>query len=285
MLPITIPQLALAFPNLDPVLFQLGPIAIRWYSLSYIVGIVLGWLYARSIVRNESLWNRRSPITQVDMDDFMLWATIGTVLGGRFGYVLFYNFESFMADPVSIFAVWEGGMSFHGGFLGVTLAMILFARSRKIPVWSLFDVIATVVPIGLLLGRIANFINGELWGRVSDVPWAMVFPTGGPEPRHPSQLYEAALEGIVLLTVLFIAVYGFKALHRPRLATGIFVGGYGVARTIVEFFRQPDVQLGYLFGDWFTMGMLLSMPMILVGLALIISARKVEYLEPESNHA
>ncbi|WP_026480995.1 prolipoprotein diacylglyceryl transferase [Ahrensia sp. 13_GOM-1096m] len=285
MFPIVLPQLALTFPNLDPILFQIGPIAIRWYSLSYIVGIVLGWLYAKSIVRNNRLWGRQSPITDVDMDDFMLWATIGTVLGGRFGYVFFYDFAGFMADPVSIFQIWQGGMSFHGGFLGVTIAMILFARARKTPVWSLFDVIATVVPIGLGLGRVANFINGELWGRVSDAPWAMAFPTGGPQPRHPSQLYEAALEGALLLAVLFIAVYGFKALHRPRLATGIFVGGYGIARTIVEFFREPDAHLGYLFGDWFTMGMLLSMPMVLIGLALILSARKVEYLAPETDHA
>jgi phosphatidylglycerol:prolipoprotein diacylglycerol transferase len=284
MFPIALPQLALTFPNLDPVLFEIGPIAIRWYSLSYIVGIVLGWLYARSIVRNNRLWNGQSPITETDMDDFMLWATIGTVLGGRLGYVLFYDFAGFIDNPVTIFQIWQGGMSFHGGFLGVTLAMILFARARKIPVWSLFDVIATVVPIGIGLGRIANFINGELWGRVSDVPWAIAFPTGGPEPRHPSQLYEAALEGVLLLMVLFIAVYGFKALHRPRLATGIFVGGYGIARTIVEFFREPDAHIGYLLGDWFTMGMLLSLPMVIIGIALIASARKVEYLAPESDH-
>lgn len=280
MLPLTLPQLAIAFPNIDPVLIAVGPLAIRWYSLSYIVGILLGWWYARKIVSNNRLWGARSPISELDLDDFLLWATIGTVLGGRLGYVFFYSFDAFLAEPSSIFRVWEGGMSFHGGFLGVTLAMILFALKNKIPVWSLFDVIAAVVPIGIGLGRLANFINGELWGRASDVPWAVEFPTGGFIARHPSQLYEAALEGFVLLIILAIAITRFGTLRKPRLTTGIFVGGYGVARTIVEFFREPDAHIGYLAGDWLTMGMVLSVPMIVVGLALILSAREVTFFDP-----
>lgn len=281
MLPIVLPQLAIAFPNIDPVLIAVGPLAIRWYSLSYIVGILLGWWYARKLVSNTNLWGARAPISVPDLDDFLLWATIGTVLGGRLGYVLFYNFDAFLAEPSSILRVWEGGMSFHGGFLGVTLAMILFALKNKIPVWSLFDVIAAVVPIGIGLGRIANFINGELWGRASNVPWAVEFPSGGFIARHPSQLYEAALEGLVLLVIIAIAIYRFDILRKPRLATGIFVGGYGIARTIVEFFREPDAHIGYLAGDWLTMGMVLSVPMIIAGLALIISAREVTFFDPD----
>ena len=174
MTPLALEQLAIAFPNIDPVLLQVGPFAIRWYSLSYIVGILLGWWYARRLVSSETLWRARAPISVVDLDDFVLWATIGTVLGGRLGYVLFYDFDGFLDEPSSIVRVWEGGMSFHGGFLGVTLAMILFAVKNKIPVWSLFDIIAAVVPIGIGLGRLANFINGELWGRASDVPLSLI---------------------------------------------------------------------------------------------------------------
>lgn len=284
MLPITLPQLAIAFPDIDPVIFQVGPLAVRWYSLSYIMGIVLGWWYAKAIIRNERLWGGRAPMTEVDMDDFLLWATIGTVLGGRLGYVFFYGFEAFVANPSSVFRVWEGGMSFHGGFLGVTVAMILFARSRRIPVWSLFDVIAVVVPIGLGLGRVANFINGELWGRATDVSWAMIFPADPLQlTRHPSQLYQAGMEGLVLLIVLAVAVLRYNVLQMPRLATGIFVGGYGIARTVVEFFREPDAHIGYLAGDWLTMGMLLSLPMIIAGVVLAASARKVEFVDPETS--
>ncbi|MBT8389244.1 MAG: prolipoprotein diacylglyceryl transferase, partial [Altererythrobacter sp.] len=249
------------------------------YSLSYIVGILLGWWYARRLVSNETLWGARAPISVVDLDDFVLWATIGTVLGGRLGYVLFYDFGGFLAEPSSIVRVWEGGMSFHGGFLGVTLAMILFAMKNKTPVWSLFDIIAAVVPMGIGLGRLANFINGELWGRASDVPWAVQFPTGGFIARHPSQLYEAALEGLVLLIIMAFAIYRHGVLRKPRFVTGLFVAGYGTARTFVEFFREPDAHIGYLAGDWLTMGMVLSVPMIIVGIALILSAREVTFYD------
>ena len=196
------PTLALPFPNFDPILIQLGPFAIRWYALAYIVGILLGWLYARAIIRNEQLWGGPAPMTVADFDDFIVWVTLGIILGGRLGYVLFYNPAYFAAHPLEALQLWKGGMSFHGGFTGCIAAVVLFARKRGIPVLSLGDITCAVGPIGLFLGRLANFINGELWGRPTDVPWAMVFPTGGPLPRHPSQLYEAALEGLVLLVVL-----------------------------------------------------------------------------------
>src|SRR6201984_746875 len=230
---------ALPFPAFDPVLISFGPIAIRWYALAYIVGILLGWLYARAIIRRERLWPSPEPITVSDYDDFVLWVTLGIILGGRIGYVLFYNPSYFAAHPLESFQLWKGGMSFHGGFLGCVLAVILFARHRGISILSLGDITCAAGTIGIFLGRIANFINGELWGRPSDVPWAMVFPTGGPLPRHPSQLYEAALEGLLLFAVLAVAIR-LGALKRPGLCVGIFALGYGIARFSCEFFRQPD---------------------------------------------
>src|ERR1051326_3392319 len=196
------PLLALPFPALNPVIVELGPFAIRWYALAYIAGIVLGWLYARAIIKSQSAWGGPAPLTVADFDDFVLWVTLGIILGGRTGYVLFYNFPHFMQNPLEIVQLWKGGMSFHGGFIGCVLAVVLFARLRGIQFLPLGDLTCATAPIGLLLGRCANFINGELWGRPTDVPWAMVFPGAGPMPRHPSQLYEAALEGIVLFGVL-----------------------------------------------------------------------------------
>ncbi|MCG5482277.1 MAG: prolipoprotein diacylglyceryl transferase [Sinorhizobium meliloti] len=264
----------LPFPEIDPVIFTIGPLAVRWYGLAYVAGILLGWLYARRIIQNASLWrNGIAPLNLAQLDDFLLWAAGGIVLGGRIGYILFYDLGSILENPVRAIQIWNGGMSFHGGLLGTTLAMIIFARRNAIPLWSLFDVVAAVVPIGLFFGRIANFINGELWGRLSSMPWAVVFPTGGPFARHPSQLYEAALEGIVLLVVLAWFVYRSRALKIPGLVTGIFVCGYAASRIFVEFFREPDAQIGYLAGDWLTMGMVLSLPMLLVGIWAIARAR------------
>jgi phosphatidylglycerol---prolipoprotein diacylglyceryl transferase len=261
---------ALAFPVFDPIAVSFGPLVVRWYALAYIGGIVLGWIYARAIIRNGRLWGGASPVTLLEMDDFILWVTLGIILGGRTGYVLFYNLDHFMQHPAEIAELWKGGMSFHGGFLGCVAAVLLFGRSRKISALSLGDITCAVGPIGLFLGRIANFINGELWGRPADVPWAMVFPSGGPLPRHPSQLYEAALEGIVLFVVL-AALIRAGALRRPGFVVGSFAVLYGVARVIGEFFREPDPQLGFLWGGM-TMGMLLSIPMILAGLGLVIAA-------------
>ncbi len=214
------PLLALPFPAIDPILIQIGPFAVRWYALAYIVGIFLGWWYAKRLVANPRLWGPEgAPMKPADIDDFVVWAAVGIILGGRIGYVLFYDLPVFMANPIEIVAVWHGGMSFHGGLLGTILAMILFARTRGVPMWSLFDVIAPSVTFGLFFGRLANFVNGELWGRPTDVPWAMVFPNAGPEPRHPSQLYEAALEGLVLFLVLRLLTHRYH-----KLATPGFVG-------------------------------------------------------------
>ena len=271
------PHLALPFPAFDPVLIQIGPLAIRWYALAYIVGILGGWIYARALIRAERLWSGKAPLTVVDFDDFILWVTLGIILGGRLGYVLFYNPSYFLAHPSEIIQLWKGGMSFHGGFLGCVIAVIGFARWRGIPILSLGDIVCAVAPIGLFLGRIANFINAELWGRTTDAPWAFVFPGAGPLPRHPSQLYEATLEGIVLFAALAVMMR-FGALKRPGTILGAFCLGYGLARTICEFFREPDQQLGYLWGGA-TMGMLLSLPLMIAGVALIVAARRAKPLQ------
>jgi phosphatidylglycerol:prolipoprotein diacylglycerol transferase len=270
-----LPLLSLPFPAIDPVLIEIGPFAIRWYALAYIVGIFFAWWYAKRLAGNARLWGPRgAPMSQRDLDDFVVWAAIGIVGGGRLGYVLFYDLQAYLAEPASIIAVWQGGMSFHGGFLGVVIATILFARSRGIPVWSFIDVIAPGIPIGLGLGRLANFVNGELFGRATDVPWAIVFPTGGSEPRHPSQLYEAALEGLALFLLLRLLTHRYHCLATPGFVSGAFAAGYGASRTFVEFFREPDIQIGYLAGG-LTMGMLLSVPMIAAGIGVMIwSARR-----------
>src|ERR1700681_435859 len=270
------PFLTIAFPVFDPIAISIGPIAIRWYALAYIGGIVLGWVYARALIKNERFWGGPAPITLPQLDDFILWVTVGIILGGRAGYVLFYNLPFFIQHPAEIFELWKGGMSFHGGFLGCVAAVILFCRKHDLPILSLGDITTAVGPIGLFLGRLANFINSELWGRPADssVPWAMIFPNGGPMPRHPSQLYEAALEGLVLFVVLGIMVR-CGALKRPGVITGSFALGYGVARVICELFREPDVQLGFLWGG-LTMGMLLCIPLMLGGIAILTYALSYE---------
>jgi phosphatidylglycerol---prolipoprotein diacylglyceryl transferase len=272
------PLYVIPFPNFDPVLVSFGPFAVRWYALAYIAGILLGWVYVRAIIRTPSVWGGAAPLTTADYDDFILWVTIGIIAGGRIGYVFFYNPAYFAQHPLESLYLWKGGMSFHGGFLGCVLAVILFARHRALPTLSLGDLTCAAAPVGLFFGRLANFINGELWGRPTDVPWAMVFPAGGPQPRHPSQLYEAFLEGIVLFFLLAILVR-CGALRRPGLITGTFALAYGIARSISELFRQPDVQLGFLWGG-LTMGMLLSIPLIIAGLALVAFAMRHEAVHP-----
>jgi phosphatidylglycerol:prolipoprotein diacylglycerol transferase len=264
------PFAVLPFPQIDPVLVSIGPFAIRWYALAYICGILFGWLYARRIILKERLWGGPAPLTVIDFDDFVLWVTFGIILGGRIGYVLFYNPAHFAAHPAEILQVWKGGMSFHGGFLGCVAAVTLFSWKRNVPTLSLGDLTCAVGPIGLFLGRLANFINAELWGRATDVPWAMVFPGGGPLPRHPSQLYEATLEGLVLFIVLAFMIRA-GALKRPGLIIGAFAVLYALARSTCELFREPDAQLGFLWGG-LTMGMLLSVPLFLAGCAFIATA-------------
>lgn len=263
----------LPFPAIDPVIIEIGPFALRWYALAYIVGIILAWRYMRALVRNDRLWAGLQRPTPVDLDDFVLWGTFGIIIGGRLGYVLFYNPSYYFANPGEALAVWTGGMSFHGGFAGTVIAIFLFAWRRGLSVWTLFDLAGCAAPIGLFFGRIANFINAELWGRTTDVPWAVVFPGAGPEPRHPSQIYEAALEGVVLFLVLRLLSHRFKLLEKPGFLAGAFAFGYGVGRSIAELYRVPDAHIGYLSG-FLTMGILLSLPMILGGIALMVWAAR-----------
>jgi phosphatidylglycerol---prolipoprotein diacylglyceryl transferase len=274
------PFLLIDFPVFDPIAVQIGPFAIRWYALAYISGIVLGWIYARSLLKNERLWNGPAPISLLQLDDFILWVTIGIIVGGRTGYVLFYNLPFFVQHPLEILELWKGGMSFHGGFMGCVIAVMWFAHRNGISILSLGDITTAVGPIGLFLGRIANFINSELWGRPADpdLPWAMIFPNGGPLPRHPSQLYEAGLEGLLLFTILAVMIR-LGALKRPGLILGSFIALYGLARITGEFFREPDKQLGFLWGQ-LTMGMLLSAPMVIVGAVLIAWVLRREAPKP-----
>jgi phosphatidylglycerol:prolipoprotein diacylglycerol transferase len=257
------------YPQFDPVAVSLGPIDIRWYALAYICGIVAGWFYARSV------GTRGTPVTltREQADDFIVWLTVGIILGGRIGYVLFYNPIAYLEQPLAIFRLWDGGMAFHGGLAGVVLAIILFALRRGIDMFQLADLVGLVAPIGLFLGRLANFVNGELFGRPADVPWAMVFPRGGPQPRHPSQLYEAALEGIVLFLLLWALMRFAGARRRPGLITGVFLIGYGLARILVEFTRAPDPQLAFMVERYgISMGQLLSLPLLIAGLWLLARA-------------
>ncbi|MDQ7984862.1 prolipoprotein diacylglyceryl transferase [Pseudomonas sp. G34] len=256
----------LPYPNIDPVALDLGFLQIHWYGLMYLVGIGGAWFLAsRRLHAFDPTWSKEK------LSDLVFWVAMGVIVGGRLGYVLFYDLPAYIANPLLILEVWKGGMSFHGGLIGVMLATLWFARRNGKSFFELMDFIAPLVPIGLGAGRIGNFINAELWGKVTDVPWAMVFPTGGPEPRHPSQLYQFALEGVALFVILW--VYSRKP--RPTMAvSGLFAVCYGIFRFIVEFVRVPDAQLGYLAWGWLTMGQVLCVPMILAGLGLMVYAYK-----------
>jgi phosphatidylglycerol:prolipoprotein diacylglycerol transferase len=260
---------ALLFPAFDPVIFAIGPFAIRWYALAYIAGLFGGVWYARwSVKRPPAL------MTAAQVDDFLLWVLGGVVLGGRLGYVLFYKPTEYLAHPLNIVKTWEGGMSFHGGLLGVTLAIILYARFIKVDKWYVADIVAIAAPIGLFLGRLANFVNGELWGRPTDLPWGMIFPSDEQLlPRHPSQLYQAALEGLALFVILHLLWRNERIRSRPGILTGVFWIGYGVFRIFGELFREPDAFLGFLIGGA-TMGQLLSVPMVLFGIFCIWRANR-----------
>ncbi len=259
------------------MIFSIGPVALRWYSMAYIAGLMLGWVYARKLVSTEKLWRKAPPASVPQIDDLLLWIAAGVIIGGRLGYVLFYDFFRFAGDPMSVVAFWRDnfsglkGMSFHGGLIGVIVMTIWYCRRRNIQVLQIFDVLGASVPIGLFFGRIANFINAELFGRPGDVPWAIIFPIRQDPlqlPRHPSQLYEAALEGLVLFIVIAWLVWARRALHKPGLITGVAAAGYGLARIFAEFYRMPDAHIGYLFGP-VTMGMVLSLPLVLVGIWLV----------------
>lgn len=251
----------LVYPEINPIAFSLGPIQVHWYGLMYLLGFMGAWALAHWRTKHYKLaW------TNEQIGDLIFYAALGVIIGGRLGYMLFYNSHQFFTQPWTIIKLWEGGMSFHGGLLGVVVALILFARKVKKPLFEVSDFLAPLVPLGLAAGRIGNFINGELWGRVTDVPWAMVFPNTDGQPRHPSQLYEFGLEGIVLFVVLWL----YAAKPRPLgRVSGMFLVGYALCRLIAECFREPDAQLGYLLFDWLTMGQLLSIPMLLAGLWFI----------------
>lgn len=261
---------AIPFPMIDPVALELGPVSVHWYGLAYMAGLLLGWLYVRRLAGEARLWGGGERVlTAEQVDSLLLWATLGVVFGGRLGFVLFYEPQFYLRHPEEILAVWHGGMAFHGGLIGTGLAMYLFARLNGQSFLRIADVVAAAVPIGLFFGRIANFINGELFGRITDVPWAMVFPEGGPEPRHPSQLYEAALEGLVLFLVLRAMTHSRLALRWPGYVTGVFLAGYGVARSISELFREYDPTHALSLGPYLSPGIAYSIPMILVGLYMI----------------
>jgi phosphatidylglycerol:prolipoprotein diacylglycerol transferase len=252
--------------DLHPVALDLGFFQLRWYSLAYLAGIVLGYYYLRRLIKQPG-----APMARRHADDFVFYVTLGIIIGGRFGHVLFYNFADYMANPLAILRVWEGGMSFHGGLIGSTLAVLYLARKNGLSFLRVGDYACMCGPFGLFFGRVANFVNGELWGRPSGVSWAMVFPSGGPVPRHPSQLYEAGLEGLLLFAILGFLFWRTDARYKPGLLTGVFVLGYGLSRFFVEFFRQPDQGLEHL--SWgLTMGQTLTLPMILAGLYLIATA-------------
>lgn len=264
------------FPEIDPVAFAIGPLVVRWYALAYLGGVLLGGLYGMSLLRRRSLWADNSPPFQPsDVWDFAFYAVLGIVVGGRLGYVLFYNLPYYLANPVEAIAIWDGGMAFHGGLVGIILAMALFTRSKGGNVFSGLDLLACMGTIGLFLGRVANFINSELYGAPTSLPWGVVFPTDPEQvPRHPSQLYEAALEGLLLFLVIRFISHVAYGLRRPGLVGGVFGLGYGLARILVEFVRLPDPQIGYLYGGWLTMGMVLSLPMVLISLLFILYAMR-----------
>lgn len=285
---------AIPFPDIDPVIFSIGGFSLRWYAVSYIVGIALGWQIMKLLLKRAPLWrDNQPPMDTSKLEDLLTYIVFGVIGGGRLGYVLFYRPDYYLANPVEIPMLWTGGMSFHGGFLGVVFAVYLFARRHQVPLGSLADLTAIAATPAILLVRLANFVNGELWGRPTDAPWAVIFPTapttGCPDAtqicgRHPSQLYEAGLEGLILGTLLMILAMRFGALRRPWTLSAVFFAGYGIARFIIEFVRQPDAQfvgpdnpLGWRldFGEWgLTMGQLLSLPMVVVGITVLILARR-----------
>lgn len=264
--------MALIFPEIDPVAFSVGPVVVRWYALAYMAGFLLGWKYVVYLVRRyygEEADARGRRLTVLDIDDFLPWAIIGVILGGRLGYVLFYQFEMYMSAPLAVLRIWEGGMSFHGGASGVIIAMILYARRRDLPLMRLTDMVCCAVPIGLFFGRLANFVNGELFGRATDVAWGMVFPHGGDLARHPSQIYEALLEGVLLFAVMAVMVCSESVRRRAGVLSGVFLIGYGAARFLVEYFREPDMHIG-LIGGFISMGQILCLPMIAGGIVAMM---------------
>lgn len=262
----------LIFPAIDPVAFSVGPLSVRWYGLMYIFGFLAAWLLGRSrAARRRELGG---PFTPQQFDDVLVWSLVGVIVGARLGYVLFYKLPFYLDNLLDVFSIWQGGMSFHGGLVGVILAQWLAGRRHRAGLLQTLDFIAPLVPPGLFFGRLGNFINAELWGRPTDLPWGMVFPGAGPFPRHPSQLYEAGLEGLALFAILWVYTSRPRGTKRAGAVGGLFLIGYGCFRFAVEFAREPDAHLGYLFGGWLTMGMLLCLPMLALGIFLLRRAYK-----------
>jgi len=259
--------LVLPFPAINPILFQWGPLAIRWYALAYIAGLIAGWALIRRVVADDRLWGGVPRPSPDSIDDLLVYCAIGVIVGGRLGNVLFYDPRYYFSHPIEIFKVWEGGMAFHGGLIGAALGVALFARRYKTPLLSVFDLVSLAAPIGVFLGRLANFIKPELWGRPTDAPWAIIFPGSDGLPRHPSQIYEALLEGLAIFVILVLAARA-GGLRRPGLIAGAFGALYGAARIFCEFYRDPDPRLEDL-GHGLTMGMVLSAPLIVIGLGLV----------------
>ena len=262
----------MTFPDIDPVLIHIGPLAIRWYALSYIAGILFAWWYARNLLRLDALWREgQAPLSPQQLGDLMFWVVLGVLVGGRLGYVLFYAPDTLWRDPLRLFAIWQGGMSFHGGLLGVIAAVAGYSRRAGISLLSLADAACIPTPLALCFGRLANFVNGELWGRPTDMPWGIVFPRAGELPRHPSQLYQAMLEGLLLFVVLHVLARHTPALRRPGMLVGVFLFGYGFLRSLVEPFREPEIYVG-LAHYGVTMGIALNLPMIFLGGGLVFWA-------------
>lgn len=262
--------MAFDFPQINPVALSLGPLEIHWYALAYVVGFIVAWRLAIHICKLDKDDPQYRP-NGYDIDDYLTWAILGVLLGGRIGYVLFYNLPTYFDNPLEALKVWHGGMSFHGGVIGVVTSLVLYSKIKKVPFWRLADVAAAVTPLGFFLGRLANFVNGELYGRVTDVSWGVVFPRGGDEPRHPSQLYEAATEGLLLFILLFALIHVPAVRKRTGTVSALFMLGYGLFRFGCEFFREPDVQLGFIV-EQVTMGQILCVPMILAGLVFYVMA-------------
>ena len=270
---------ALTYPNIDPVAISIGPLSIKWYGLAYMAGLLLGYAYVRHLQRTPRLWSRDTPPMGLErVDDLLLYVTLAVIVGGRLGQVLLYEPSYYFAHPVEIFQVWKGGMSFHGALIGSAVALILFARRYGVSARTVMDLCCAAVPFGLFFGRLANFVNSEHWGRVTDAAVGMVFPNGGAVPRHPSQLYEAALEGLVMLVIMRIVTHKVLGLKRPGLVTGVWLVWYAIARAICEFFREPE-QIHALKIEPFTAGQLYSVPMLLLGIYFIATAKRSDESE------
>lgn len=263
----------LSFPSISPVMLSLGPLEIRWYSLAYIVGFLFSWIYIKKLSLNKTLYDRKSSFELKLIDDLVFYSVIGLIIGARIGYIIFYNLEFYFQNPLTILYVWEGGLSFHGGLIGIIIAALYTSRIYKVRFFELSDLICVSAPVGIFLGRVSNFINGELYGRPSSTLFGIIFPNADNQYRHPSQLYEAFLEGLILFIILNISIFFFKTLSKPGYVSGLFLLLYGLFRFLVEFSREPDIQVGYVY-DFLTMGMILSVPMIIAGISILIVSSK-----------